>query len=161
MRRILFVCTGNICRSPMAEGILRAALAEIRREPGWTIDSAGIHAVVGHPPAPLAVKVAAQYGADIRALASRPFTSCDFERFDDIIAMDRGHLDHLSFLRPPAFAGTLALMRAANGRDWLEVPDPYGGSSRDFKRAGRLIAEGIGAMLGQLLEQPSAEQEQE
>ncbi len=150
MPRLLFVCTGNICRSPIAEGILRAALTENHLDAEWSVDSAGIHAVYGLPPAPLAIKAAADYGADIRMLRSRPFRTQDFASAEHIFALDLGHLDFLQAVRPADFRGGISLLPAASGGGGINVPDPYGRSRSDFIAATRLIAAGIGVLLGDL-----------
>lgn len=148
--RVLFVCTGNICRSPMAEGLFQAALDGDGEHTGWQVDSAGTHAGKGICPAPAAVAVAAAYGADISALRSRPLEQADFVRFDTIVALDRGHLDMISFMRPEAFSGTITLMPSTARSGFIEVPDPYGDSRRGYEAAGRLIVDGVAALLTEL-----------
>ncbi len=150
MQRVLFVCTGNICRSPMAEGLFQAALDDNGEHTGWVVDSAGTHAREGIRPEPAAVAVASEYGADISALRSRPLEQADFVRFDTIVALDRGHLDLISFIRPEAFAGTITLMPSTARSGFIEVPDPYGGNRRGYETAGRLIADGVIALLAEL-----------
>lgn len=149
MPHLLFVCTGNICRSPIAEGIMRVALAESHLDNSWSVDSAGIHAVYGLPPAPLAIKFAARYGADIAALRSRPFGRQDFITADHIFALDLGHLDFLRAVCPAEYLGTISLLPSAAGGG-IDVPDPYGRSRSAFATATRLIATGIGVLLGDL-----------
>lgn len=156
MANILFVCTGNICRSPMAAGILRAGLEETGLIDRYAVESAGIHAVVGSPPTDNAVKVAAGYGADIRGHSARAFDKLDFTRFELIVAMDSGHLDFLRHVRPASFSGELTLLPAAQGARTVEVADPYGRSRRAYARAARLIAEGVGVMLAGMLKRASA-----
>ena len=136
----------------MAEGLLRHALVAAQAESDWLIESAGIHALVGEPPARLAIEYASHYGADIRGQRARAFSAEDFARFEEIVAMDRGHLDYLEFMRPTAFAGSIALMRGSPGGSAVEVPDPYGGTRADYAHAARLIADGIGVLLGRRLE---------
>lgn len=147
MSAILFVCTGNLCRSPLAEGLFRAGAVRL---PGvWSIDSAGIHALDGQPPAPPAVAEAARHGVDIAALRARHFTPADFARFDCIVAMDRGHLDYLATLAPTTWSGRLGLFVDRRGKPF-EVPDPYGRTVWAYRRAGRLIAQGIAVLLDEL-----------
>ena len=156
MSHILFVCTGNICRSPMAAGLLRAGLLEAGLSAACTVESAGIHAVVGAPATARASKVAASYRADISAHAARTFETRDFQRFELIIAMDSGHLDFLRQVRPASYTGEVTLLSAAQGERKLEIADPYGRSSRAYERAARLIAEGVGVILAGMLERASA-----
>jgi protein-tyrosine phosphatase len=144
---ILFVCTGNICRSPIAEGLFRAGSA--RLDGAWHVDSAGIHARDGEAPTAPAIAVAARHGADIAGLRARQFVPDDFARFDAIVALDRGHLDFLEALVPAAWSGRLGLFVDRRGRPF-EVPDPYGRTAWAYRRAGHLIAEGIEALLDEL-----------
>ena len=156
MSHILFVCTGNICRSPMAAGMLRAGLVEAGIDSACTVESAGIHALIGAPATARAIKVAASYRADISAHAARSFETSDFQRFELIIAMDSGHLDFLRHVRPASYAGEVTLLSAAQGGRKLEIADPYGRSRLAYERSARLIAEGVGVILAGMLERASS-----
>ena len=94
--------------------------------------------------------MAAHYGADISSLRSRPFEAVDFERFDIIVPMDRGHLDLLTAICPETFTGTISMLPSSGGTGFIDVPDPYGGARRGYEKAGKLIAAGTGALLEQL-----------
>ena len=130
--RILFVCLGNICRSPMAEGVFRAEAA--RRGLDVEIDSAGTsdwH--VGEPPDPRAREAAAGIGIDISALRGRQATRRDMQTHDLILAMDRENLDHLKRLAGPEHAHKVRLfLDFAPDRMEDEVPDPYYGGPEGF-----------------------------
>jgi protein-tyrosine phosphatase len=122
---ILFVCMGNICRSPLAEGIVRAQAAALGIELG--VDSAGTHAYhVGEPPDPRARAVARARGTPIDDLRARQVCRDDFHRFGLILAADRQNLAALERLRPPDATAELALLPGWCGDDDCdEVPDPY------------------------------------
>src|SRR5258706_9818081 len=125
-RSILLVCTGNICRSPTAEGVLRH-LAE-KEGIELNIASAGTgdwH--IGHPPDERAQRHAKGRGYDLSALRARQVRASDFAEFDLILAMDRGHLRALERMAPPTERHKLRLF--AKGRD---VPDPYYGGPPSF-----------------------------
>src|SRR5437773_5757394 len=108
---VLFVCTGNICRSPTAEAIFRKLAADAGMEEAVTADSAGTHAYhVGEPPDPRAQKAAAKRGYDLSALRARTVEDADFQRFDLILAMDEDHYSILSSMAQPAAAHKLKLM---------------------------------------------------
>jgi protein-tyrosine phosphatase len=156
MSHILFVCTGNICRSPMAAGMLRAGLIESGQGTLHTVESAGIQAVVDAPPTANALKVAASYGVDIRAHRARAFDQADFQRFEFIFALDSGHLDFLREVRPGDCRAELSLLPSARGQRKLEIADPYGRSRSAYQRSARLIAEGVGVILAGMLERASA-----
>ncbi len=130
--RILFVCLGNICRSPMAEGVFRAEAA--RRGLDVEIDSAGTsdwH--VGEPPDPRAREAAAGMGVDISNLRGRQVGGRDMETYDLILAMDRENLDHLRRLAAPEHVEKVRLfLDFAPGRIEDEVPDPYYGGPEGF-----------------------------
>ncbi|MEQ9056730.1 MAG: low molecular weight protein-tyrosine-phosphatase [Roseovarius confluentis] len=131
--RILFVCLGNICRSPTAEGVLRAL------EPTLTIDSAGTsdwH--IGSPPYAPANDAAARRGYDLAPLRARQFVADDFCGFDLILAMDGKNLHDIERLRPSGSGTEVRLfMDYAEGRQGQDVPDPY--YTRDFDGALDLI----------------------
>jgi protein-tyrosine phosphatase len=132
-RAILFVCTGNICRSPTAEGVLRHLAAEEGIE--LHIESAGIgdwH--VGSPPDERAQHHAKGRGYDLSSLRARQVRRRDFEEFDLILAMDRGHLRALERMAAPAHRHKLRLF--VPGRD---VPDPYYGGPEGFEQVLDLV----------------------
>ncbi|MEM7530030.1 MAG: low molecular weight protein-tyrosine-phosphatase [Pseudomonadota bacterium] len=125
--RVLYVCLGNICRSPMAEGVLAARAAEAGIE--IVVDSAGTsdwH--VGDMPDPRAIEAAAVRGIDISEQRARQVQSTDFRAFDLILAMDERNLAKLQRLAPK---GARARLRLAHP-DGREVPDPYYGGPDGF-----------------------------
>lgn len=151
-QRILFVCTGNLCRSPLAQGLMTVHATRRGAAEAITVDSAGTHARAGFAPAPLAIEVAAGFGADISLQRSRPLQARDFLDFDLLVALDLGHLDHLRFVRPAAAsARTRLLLAGMAGTGDAEVPDPYGGDLADFQYAAKLIEKGVLHLLDELL----------
>ena len=143
---VLFVCLGNICRSPLAEAAFRAE-AE-RQGLDVTIDSAGTgdwH--VGRPPDPRSIAVAARNGVDIAHLRARQVRAADFERFDHIVALDRENLANLRRMCPPGARARLSLLLDhVEGREGEAVADPYYGDAGHFDAAwadARAGAEGL------------------
>jgi protein-tyrosine phosphatase len=136
MSSVLFVCLGNICRSPTAEGLLRAIAA--REFPGLKldIDSAGTADYhVGEPPDRRTVAAARRRGYDLAGLRARQVQREDFDRFNYVLAMDRANLAELERLAPQGSAARLALfLEFAPEANELEVPDPYYGGVEDFER---------------------------
>jgi protein-tyrosine phosphatase len=132
--RILFVCSGNICRSPLAEGIFR----ELARARGlalrFEVDSAGTHGLhAGEPADPRARAVGQRHGVPVTSIA-RAVEAGDFHRFDLIVAMDRGHLRDLRRQCPEGLRGRLRLMREFDHAGApLDVPDPYYGALDGFE----------------------------
>lgn len=135
--RICFVCLGNICRSPTAEGIFRHLVAEAGLEDRFVVDSAGTGAYhVGEPPDRRATTAARKRGITLQG-AARQFHREDFARFDHIIAMDRSNHDALVRLAPDAASrDKVQMMRSfdPNSDPDDEVPDPYYGGSEGYER---------------------------
>lgn len=134
MHRILYVCMGNICRSPTAKGVFDAALRE--REIAFESASAGTHDYhVGRRPDPRAIRAAAAVGLDIGNDIARQATAADFHAFDRIFAMDRANLEALERIRPPDARAELRLvMDLVPDYGLEEVPDPYYGGDDGFVR---------------------------
>ena len=144
-RSILFVCTGNICRSPTAEGVFNALCRKEGIE--LRIESAGLgdwH--VGHPPDERAQHHAKNRGYDLSAQRARQVRGEDFERFDMILAMDRGHLRALQKLAPAHHHAKIRLF--VEGRD---VPDPYHGGPDGFEKVLDLVEAHCKRLLQELI----------
>lgn len=140
MIRVLFVCLGNICRSPTAEGVFRHRLAEAGLEAFVEIDSCGItdwHQ--GKAPDRRAQAAAAQRGVDISGLKARQLVAEDFERFDYVLAMDHDNLAAMHELRPAASRAHTGLFLAYAGQPDTPVPDPYYGGEEGFEEVLDLI----------------------
>jgi len=151
-RGVLFVCLGNICRSPTAEGVLRAIAA--REYPGLVleVDSAGTADYhVGEPPDRRTVAAARRRGYDLAGLRARQVQPEDFNRFDFVLAMDRANLAALARLRPEDASARLALFLDFAPDSGLEVPDPYYGSVEDFERVLDLCESGARGLLDSLV----------
>jgi len=152
--RLLFVCLGNICRSPLAEAIMRAA-AE-RDGVSVEVDSAGTgdwH--IGKAPDRRAIATAARHGIDIAGLRARQVTARDFETFDRVVALDRNNLRDLRAIEPSAATARLSmLLDHAAGRAGQDVIDPYFGDDDDFELAWRDISAGVEGLLAEI-RQPS------
>jgi len=147
---VLFVCLGNICRSPLAEAAFRRTANGIglRAE----IDSAGTGAWhIGHPPDPRAVSVAQRNGVDIRGLRARQVCPGDFHRFDHIVALDAANLADLRALQPSGSRAQLSLLLDhVEGRRGQPVADPYYGQDCDFDAAWRDVTAGAAALASKL-----------
>ncbi|NMG34087.1 low molecular weight phosphotyrosine protein phosphatase [Azoarcus sp. TTM-91] len=134
MKRILFVCTGNICRSPTAEGVARHFIETTGLSGLVEVDSAGTHGYhAGEAPDPRSQKVAAARGYDLSGLRARKLDPADFQRFDLLLAMDRSHLQSMERVAPAVYRPKLALfMSFARNSEFDEVPDPYYGGPTGF-----------------------------
>lgn len=133
--RVLFVCTGNICRSPTAEAVARAVATQRGVAHLFVFDSAGTHAYhTGGPPDRRSVAAAAKRGYRLNELRARPVTTFDFSDFDYILALDQGHLNWLQQACPLPQRHKLKLfMVYAERFTASEVPDPYYGGSEGFE----------------------------
>jgi len=156
MTRILFVCLGNICRSPLAEAILReqasAAGADIDTDSAGTGDW---H--VGHPPDRRAIAVAAAHGVDIAGYRARQIDVRDFDAFDHIVALDRANLRDLRAIRPASAKARLSLLLDhVPGREGHDVVDPYSGADAGFETAWQDISAGVTGLLGTIRPADSA-----
>jgi protein-tyrosine phosphatase len=151
--RILFVCMGNICRSPTAEGVFRHLVQERAPHLPLEIDSAGTHDYhVGEAPDSRAVAAAARRGIDLRRLRARQVCDEDFERFDLILAMDR--LNHATLVdrAPEEFHERIRLfMEFAGDRTVEDVPDPYYGGPLGFEQVLDLAEEAATGLLDEVM----------
>ncbi len=152
MVKVLFVCTGNICRSPTAEGVFRHLVREAGLDGAIATDSAGTHDYhVGEPPDHRSRKAAQARGVDISDLRARRVTVEDFRRFDYVLAMDRGHLQQLQRMAPPDGTAEVRLfMDYAPGAPKREVPDPYYGEGSHFNEVLDLVEAGAKGLLEQI-----------
>lgn len=133
--RVLFVCMGNICRSPSVEGVFREFVSRELPDLHVEIDSAGTHDYhVGEPPDPRAQRAAQRRGIDLSGLRARRVTADDFERFDLVIAMDPLNVVALEELCPPDQRSRIRLLlEFAPEAGRSDVPDPYYGGSNGFE----------------------------
>lgn len=134
--RVLFVCLGNICRSPLAEGVFRHKLHSSGLTERFEVDSAGTGAWhVGNPPDTRMTKTALARGVDIRSQKARQFVAEDFEHFDHIFVMDKSNLhDVLALDVDDVFSGRVRLFREFDTEpDDYQVPDPYYGGPQGFE----------------------------
>lgn len=141
MVNVLFVCLGNICRSPSAEGVFRALIEREGLAGRITIDSAGTgdwH--IGKPPDPRAQKAARRRGFEISGLRARQAEAEDFRRFDYVLAMDRDNHSDLAYLCPSGEEHRLTMfLDFAPDVDVRDVPDPYYGGAQGFEHMLDLI----------------------
>jgi protein-tyrosine phosphatase len=138
--KILFVCLGNICRSPTAEGVLKHLLAAQAPQLEIEVDSAGTGDYhIGEPPDPRSQRAAMRRGIDLSGLRARQVMPADFARFDLILAMDRQNLRALQKLRPSGSKAELTLLLDYAGQPGNDVPDPYSGNGGDFERVLELV----------------------
>src|SRR5256885_2241114 len=146
MKTILFVCTGNVCRSPMAEGIFRQAV-QGRNE--YLVLSAGVGAADGQPPSPYAVRALKDIGIDISRQRSRMLTADLVQQADYIFGMTHGHVDAVNLLYPQAAEKTFLLREFDETLDIFEkdIPDPIGGSYEIYLNSRDQIEQGIASLL--------------
>ncbi len=150
--RVLFVCSGNICRSPTAEGLFRYLAPALAPSLALEADSAGTHGFhAGEAPDSRARAALQRLRIGIGGLRARRVRERDFAHFDHIVALDRGHLSEISGLKPPRARARLSLLLDfAPGSGARDVPDPYYGDSIDFDHALGLIETGVRGLLTHL-----------
>jgi len=148
--RVLMVCMGNICRSPTAEGVLRAKLQQAGLQGRVVVDSAGTHGYhTGEAPDPRAIRHAAQRGYDIAGLHARPVVAADFNRFHRLLAMDEANLAWLKKRAPADTAPRIELLmpHARRHAGVQEVPDPYYGGPAGFDRVLDLVEDACDGLV--------------
>ena len=152
--KILMVCLGNICRSPLAEGILQHKADQAGLN--WTVDSAGTNGYhVGEAPHRLSQKVALHNGIDISRQRARRFSGADFDLYDKIYAMAGDVVDEMKYLAKNKFqAGKVDLLmnELHPGRD-LDVPDPWYGTEPGYHEVYQMIDEACDRIIAQYLQQ--------
>ena len=152
--RVLFVCTGNICRSPLAEAVFREQARAAGALDRFEIDSAGTHGWhQGEQADPRAQAVGRRHGAEVTSRARR-VQADDFARFDIMLAMDRGHLRELRERCPPDARARLHLMREfdehpGNGAE-MDVPDPYYDGIQAFEQVYAILEPSCRRLLAEL-----------
>ena len=153
--KVLFVCMGNICRSPTAEGVFRKLAHKSGLSGELEIDSAGTHGFhVGRPPDARAVTHAARRGIDLTALRAREVVPGDFIHFDYVIAMDHSNVEYLKEFCPAHLAGKIELLLSYAGDGASrDVPDPYQGKAKDFELVLDLVEQGCQGLIDHLIEQ--------
>lgn len=157
--RVLFVCMGNICRSPTAEGVFRQLVASRAPDLRVEIDSAGTHDYhIGLPPDRRSIDAAQRRGIDLSTLRARRVEVADFERFDLILAMDDDNMRELQRIAPAnARARVRLLMEYAPQANSRAVPDPYYGGAQGFEAVLDLLEQAAEGLLKELLEQQAAQ----
>lgn len=151
MTRVLFVCLGNICRSPTAEGVFQQALARAGLTQRIDIDSCGVgdwH--VGKAPDPRAQAAARRRGVDISHLRARQLTVNDFHAFDYVLGMDRDNLAAIRALQPAESQAKTGLLLEYAGLPNTDVPDPYYGGEEGFEQVLDMIEQASAGLIDEL-----------
>jgi len=149
---VLFVCLGNICRSPTAHGVFQRLVLDAGLERRVVVDSAGTAAFhIGKAPDHRSAAAAAKRGYDLSRLKARQAVAEDFHRFDYVLAMDNQNLQRLQAIQPADGAARLALfLDFAPQQPLREMPDPYYGGSRGFELVLDLVEQGAQGLLSEV-----------
>ncbi|MCV6637047.1 low molecular weight protein-tyrosine-phosphatase [Candidatus Albibeggiatoa sp. nov. NOAA] len=155
MVKVLFVCMGNICRSPTAEGVFHHLVQQANLQDKIDIDSAGTHAYhIGEPPDLRSQQAAMQRGIDMSHLRARRVAKDDFEKFDYILAMDRNNYAILQQVCPKGKEHKLSMfLDFAPDLNVKEVPDPYYGGSKGFEHVLDLVEAASRGLLDDIRQQ--------
>jgi len=151
MLKLLFVCTGNICRSPTVEGVFAAQVKRAGLADRVGVDSAGTHGYhIGDPPDRRSQAAAKRRGYDLSPLRARKLVADDFAAFDYLLAMDREHLDIMRRMAGKSLGKVALFLDFAEGLAGAEVPDPYYGDTKGFDHVLDLIEAGSRGLLGHI-----------
>lgn len=151
IRNLLFVCTGNICRSPMAEAVFRTRARQRGLSEQLTFDSAGTHAYhVGEQPDIRTLRMCYENGIGADGLVARKISGADFGAFDVILGMDRGHVENLRAAAPREAQDKIHMFMDYAGLGRLDVPDPYYGDMEDFMHVYEMVSHAATAILDRL-----------
>lgn len=152
MVKVLFVCMGNICRSPSAEGVFRDKISAVSLSDKLHIDSAGTHAYhVGNPPDPRSQDAAIKRDYDLSAQRARKVEVSDFDEFDYVIAMDMSNKDDLQAICPAGLEDKIHLfLKFSDSSNVKEVPDPYYGAGNGFETVLDLIEDAADGLIAHL-----------
>ena len=150
--KVLFVCMGNICRSPSAEGVFRDKVLAAGFDDKIHIDSAGTHAYhIGNPPDPRSQQAATKRDYDLSAQRARKVEVSDFDEFDYVLAMDMSNEDDLQAICPAGLEEKIHLfLKFSDNTDKKEVPDPYYGSGNGFEIVLDLIEDAADGLIAHL-----------
>ena len=156
MTRVLFVCLGNICRSPTADGIFRQLVMREKLDQKILVDSAGTGAWhIGKAPDSRTVAAAHQRGYDLSILRARQVNARDFAEFDYVLAMDKSNLSDLQRMKPSSYTGHLGLFLEFGSRDdYREVPDPYYSNNDGFELVLDLVEDAAQGLLNHIRKSP-------
>ena len=151
MVKVLFVCMGNICRSPTAEGVFRHKVKESGMQDSIHIDSAGTHAYhVGNPPDQRAQAAALRRDIDLSGQRARRVSLEDFSAFDYVIAMDESNRYDLEAICPAGYEDRIHMFLDFADSDQREVPDPYYGQGRGFEIVLNLVEDASDGLLAHI-----------
>jgi len=149
---VMFVCLGNICRSPTAHGVFAALVDRVGLHDSISIESSGTSGWhIGESPDSRSSQAALQRGYDLSNLKGRAFSAEDFNHYDYILTMDRANLKAVQALRPAGYVGELALfLDFSSSQQVTEVPDPYYGGAKGFDTVLDLVEDGCAGLLNHI-----------
>ena len=154
--KVMFVCLGNICRSPTAHGVFQSLINNQGLQGHIYVESSGTASWhVGKPPDARATAFAAARDVDLSELRAQQVKASDFETFDYILAMDKQNLKDLQALKPHDYAGELDLFLAFSPMDESEVPDPYYGGDEGFNHVLDLVESASKGLLAHIKQRSS------